>query len=101
MTAPRVWSKRKGAATPPRRAVLVDRSTIYGNPFRLPAGARKWPEQKQREHLEETFGAYLRARPELVWCVRQNLAGKHLVCWCAPLPCHADILLRVAAGGEP
>ena len=25
-----------------------------------------------------------------------QLAGKDLVCWCAPLPCHADILLKLA-----
>lgn len=33
--------------------------------------------------------------------VRRELAGKDLCCWC-PLsePCHADVLLRVAAGEE-
>ena len=25
-----------------------------------------------------------------------ELRGKDLVCWCAPLPCHADILLELA-----
>lgn len=98
---PRVWSKRKGASTPPRNAVLVDRSTVYGNPCALPKDARKWTLGAQREYIETTFGAYLRGRPDLVALVRQHLAGRHLVCWCAPLPCHADILLRVAAGGEP
>ena len=24
------------------------------------------------------------------------LRGKDLVCWCSPLPCHADVLLRMA-----
>lgn len=34
--------------------------------------------------------------------IRRELAGKNLVCWC-PIgsPCHADVLLRVANGGEP
>jgi hypothetical protein len=34
--------------------------------------------------------------------IRRELAGKDLACWC-PLDvgCHADVLLRVAAGGEP
>lgn len=32
--------------------------------------------------------------------VREQLAGKDLMCWCAPdLPCHADVLLAVANGG--
>lgn len=25
-----------------------------------------------------------------------ELKGKNLICWCAPLECHADILLRLA-----
>lgn len=25
-----------------------------------------------------------------------DLRGQDLVCWCAPLPCHADTLLRLA-----
>lgn len=24
------------------------------------------------------------------------LKGKHLVCWCAPKPCHAEVLMRLA-----
>jgi hypothetical protein len=26
---------------------------------------------------------------------RHELAGRDLVCWCAPLPCHGDVLLRL------
>lgn len=99
--SPRVWNKRKGADSPPSGAVLVDRTTRFGNPFRLPKDARSWPVERQRQHLADTFGVYLRQRPALVGAIRAELAGKHLVCWCSPLPCHADILLRVAAGGEP
>lgn len=34
--------------------------------------------------------------------IRAELAGRDLACWCAAdSPCHADVLLRVAAGGEP
>lgn len=34
--------------------------------------------------------------------IRGELAGKDLACWC-PLnePCHADVLLEIANGGEP
>lgn len=36
--------------------------------------------------------------------IRRVLAGRDLACWC-PLfsgePCHADLLLSIAAGGEP
>ena len=98
---PRVWSKRNGAAKPPDGAVYVGRPGPFGNPVKLPNAARGWTEDAQRAWLERTYGAHLRAHPDLVERVRTELAGKHLVCWCAPLPCHADILLRVANGGEP
>jgi Domain of unknown function (DUF4326) len=26
-----------------------------------------------------------------------ELRGLDLVCWCAPLPCHGDVLLRLAS----
>lgn len=28
--------------------------------------------------------------------IKKELKGKDLVCWCAPLPCHADVLLELA-----
>ena len=28
-----------------------------------------------------------------------ELRGKDLVCWCAPLACHGDLLLRLAGEG--
>jgi hypothetical protein len=28
--------------------------------------------------------------------IKKELRGKILGCWCAPLPCHADILAEVA-----
>lgn len=33
--------------------------------------------------------------------VREELAGRDLMCWCAlDAPCHADVLLELANGGE-
>ena len=99
--SPRVWSMRKGAPTPPPGAVRVDRTSVFGNPHFMMPSARKLSLEQQRAHIEATFGAYLRRHPDLIERVRRELAGKDLVCWCAPLPCHADILLRVAAGEDP
>jgi hypothetical protein len=28
-----------------------------------------------------------------------ELRGKDLVCWCAPLACHGDLILRLAGEG--
>jgi len=68
------------------------RRSPFHNPYRAtdhgPAGAV----EAYRRHLAE--------HPELVALVRRDLAGRDLACWC-PLgePCHADVLLAVAAGG--
>lgn len=53
-------------------------------------------------HATELYAAWLRASPGLVQQIRAELAGRDLVCWCPSVrPCHADVLLRVAAGGDP
>jgi hypothetical protein len=67
----------------------VGRPSIWGNPFRsgrdgdvtaVIARYRDWVTQNRS----------LMARlPEL--------AGRDLVCWCAPEPCHADVLLELVA----
>lgn len=55
------------------------------------------------------FRAHLLRYPALlIPPIRQHLHGHDLACWCPlvdaygnPVPCHADVLLRVAAGEEP
>lgn len=91
-------SRLKGWRMPPN-TVKVDRSTKFGNPFRVTpdqtavavvCAFRTWitvdgvhagrPLQKHRmiAHLE-------------------TLRGKNLACWCKPgAPCHADVLLEIA-----
>ena len=60
-----------------------------------------------REQAVEMFRRWLEQRPDLAAAARELLAGRDLMCWCplvdgdgAPVPCHADVLLRVAAGEE-
>ena len=43
---------------------------------------------------------HLEARHELVKRAREQLAGRHLMCWCAPAPCHGEILARLADGED-
>lgn len=31
--------------------------------------------------------------------IRDELAGRDLICWCAPKPCHCDVYLEIANGG--
>jgi hypothetical protein len=70
--------------------VRVDRRTDWGNPFETPAdGDRKTVIQNYAEH-------YLPYKPSLLDRL-PDLRGKALGCWCAPLPCHADVLRARAA----
>lgn len=77
----------------PLGAVYVGRPSKWGNPFAVGPGPRG------RETALFRYRLFLLSRPDLVAAARQELAGKDLVCWCAPKACHADILARVAAGG--
>jgi hypothetical protein len=89
--SPRVYSKRKGAETPPAGAVYVGRPTRWGNPFVVGKdGAQGECVELFRDWIMDPERASLRAR------ARAELRGRDLVCWCAPKPCHADVLLEVA-----
>ena len=64
----------------------------FGNPFPLLSEA-------QRDEVYDRYVAYLKDRvrhdPEFAQAVR-SLAGKTLVCFCAPLRCHAQALSIMA-----
>lgn len=85
----------------PPNTVKVDRSTRWGNPFKVGSGYaaadavadyRRWiggvptsrpvPADAERPHVAE---------------IRQHLRNRNLACWCrVGEPCHADELLRIA-----
>jgi hypothetical protein len=92
--ARRVRLSRAAGWRLPAGAVSVAYPTRWANPFRPAArtpAANAIALEKYRQYLAE--------RPDLVEAARAELAGKDLACWCAPeLPCHADLLLAVAAG---
>lgn len=63
----------------------IDRRTEWGNPFEMPAdGDRDTVIANYAEH-------YLPYKPSLLSKV-DTLRGKVLGCWCAPEPCHGDVL---------
>lgn len=73
----------------PRGAVYVGRPSKWGNPSRLGVDGT-------REQCVEQFRSYVASSREFREAIKRELRGKDLVCWCAPLPCHADVLLEVA-----
>ena len=69
-------------------AVYVGRPSKWGNPFRVHRHAT-------REIVIKRYESYLQHNPMLL-AELSELRGKDLVCHCAPKPCHADVLLRLA-----
>lgn len=67
--------------------VMIDRGTKWGNPFRSGLdGSRTQVIEKYEEHV--------RASPELMGALSE-LEGKTLGCWCKPLACHGDVLVKL------
>jgi hypothetical protein len=51
-----------------------------------------------REQVVAQYRDYLLGRPDLV-ALLPALRGRTLGCWCAPLPCHADVIAQLADAG--
>lgn len=74
----------------PVGTVYVGRPSKWGNPYVADAS-------RTREQAVQLYEMYLdQLNPELADEARVELKGKDLVCYCAPKPCHADVLLRIA-----
>lgn len=72
----------------PKGAVYIGRGSKWGNPFRIgPDGDRAAVIAKHERWLADQQHL-LRALDEL--------RGRDLVCFCAPLACHGDLLRRLA-----
>lgn len=73
----------------PKEAVYIGRPSKWGNPFVI-------GKDGTREEVIAKYKGWLFARPETLSQIKQELAGKNLACFCAPKPCHGDILLALA-----
>ncbi|MCB1343362.1 MAG: DUF4326 domain-containing protein [Pseudooceanicola sp.] len=89
-------------------AVIVDRTTMWGNPWR--AGDDGVPDSAEAVRLFRAAVTGFDSGGS--WCAPQAhpesyigkiisgaiaLRGKDLACWCPPdQPCHADVLLELA-----
>ena len=90
----------------PPDTVKVDRSTKWGNPFKVKPGRAHDYAVTLFTHMlagdisvldDPTMEAQLDYRAMAVQD-RAELRGKNLACWCRPdQKCHADVLLVLAA----
>lgn len=92
---PQVWNLRNGPA--PEGAVYAGRPSPWGNPFG-PGDTHTAPPGATREGVLVQYGQWLFAPEQAPFRAQvvTSLAGKDAACWCAPLPCHVDLLLYVA-----
>lgn len=101
---PKVLNKRTDFIPPD--AILCDRTTKWGNPYKV--GASKWQMgiivlagESDLLTKQEAIDRYrwMLFSTEMGATLRQQigeLTGHDLVCWDAPQPCHCDILLELA-----
>lgn len=64
----------------------------WGNPFRLRRGAG----MGERKACIAKYLKWVVKQPHLMDALSQ-LQGKRLGCWCAPKPCHGDVLVSLVA----
>ncbi len=84
--SPRVHNKHHRTA--PANAVYIGRGSPWGNPFRIGVDGT-------RDQVVARYAAEILPTLDVM-----PLRGKDLVCFCAPLACHGDVLLA-AANAEP
>ena len=94
---PRVFNIRTDDIPPD--AVYVGRSSVWGNDMTIKELKAMFPEDSKEELYRkavEWFMEYAVEKLKLDPNWLDPLRDKDLVCWCVPLPCHAEVLLELA-----
>jgi len=98
----RIKLERKKGWKLPKNAKKVDRSTRWGNPFKVGKSASGFsialPKVIQNNYeAVEAYKYYLQTWLLIAPNCVHELRGKDLACWCKlDEYCHADVLLEVA-----
>lgn len=78
--------------------VYVGRGSEWGNPFsHKPSSSARW-RVATREEAISRYRQWLLTSPDAEELRARvgELSGKTLGCWCAPRPCHGDVLAELA-----
>ena len=103
---PRVLNVRDLPGFADRKPIIPPGAVYIGYAmrwYRLPASRWRNPfigklkEGIPREEVIAEYRAWVCDQPHLMAAIPE-LRGRNLVCWCAPEPCHGDVLLRLANG---
>jgi hypothetical protein len=84
----KVLNVKQVGKRPAADRVYVGRPSKWGNPFVIGRDGT-------RDDVIEKYRAWMVRQPALMAALGE-LRGKHLVCWCAPERCHAEVLIELA-----
>jgi len=73
-------------------SVYIGRGSKWGNPFRIGVDG-------SRDIVISKYIEYLYDNDRLISDIYQ-LKGKNLICYCSPLACHGDVLIKLANRGK-
>jgi len=87
-----ILNARWRGSTPQKGQVYVGRPSKWGNPFTIGRDGT-------RAQVIERYRQWIASQPKLLADLHE-LRGKDLICWCTPLPCHADVLAELASQSD-
>ena len=67
--------------------IYIGRGSKWGNPFKI-------GKDGNRKEVIDKYEEYIRKRPELLKDLNE-LKNKKLGCYCFPLPCHGEVLIKL------
>jgi hypothetical protein len=76
--------------------VYIGRGSKWGNPYSHKEGTMAAWVVDTREQAILLYEEHIRSQPELMDAAIKELRGKILGCYCKPLDCHGDVLLKIA-----
>ena len=68
--------------------IYIGRPSKWGNPFKV-------GKDGSREVVIQKYEKWIQNQPELLSALPE-LSGMVLGCWCAPMPCHGEVLVKLS-----
>lgn len=95
---PKILNKHKASSEDMAGGVYIGRGSRWGNPF--PIGEFYGDREEVVVRHEKWIKNEMVVKPTLLSEIRAQLGGKNLICFCAPLRCHGEILRVLANAPE-
>jgi hypothetical protein len=92
--------RERQPVTPPGAVYIGRRNARYGLPATQWANPFRISQETDRDAVLAAYEKWLQSQRHLMAALHE-LRGLDLVCWCAPLHCHGDVLLRLLEASSP